>query len=112
MYTEADWPQAWTASALFSMIRAMLSIVPYAPLEALFLNPVLPDWLPALRLEGLRVGKALGTLNFHYKKDGKAVYEIVDQEGQLQIIRHRNPWSLLDVNGEQVKNSMRDLLTV
>ncbi len=111
MYTKADWPQAWTASAPFAMIRAMLGIVPFAPMEALFLNPMLPDWLPSLRLERLQVGKALVTLNFQRGSDGKTDFEVVDRKGTLHIVRHPKPWSLLDSPGEQIHNSIGNLLT-
>ena len=111
MYTKADWPQAWTASAPFAMIQAMLGILPYAPMETLFVNPALPDWLPVFRVERLRVGAAVVTLDFRRRKDGGTDYEVVKEEGPLRVIRHSNPWSLINGAGEQVKNSIMALLT-
>jgi hypothetical protein len=110
MYSKADWPQAWTASAPFAMVRAILGLLPYAPMQALFLNPMLPDWLPSLRLEGLRVGDAVVALNFRRGPDGNTDYEVVAQHGTLHIIRHPKPSSLIEGTGQQVKASVMDLL--
>src|SRR5581483_9820815 len=58
LYPHADSPQAWSASAVWCMLQAILAIFPYAPLDVLFVDPHLPDWLPEIRLKNLHVGAA------------------------------------------------------
>lgn len=48
VYPEASWPQAWSAAAVFCLIYAMLGTFPYAPLNTLFVDPHLPEWLPEI----------------------------------------------------------------
>jgi glycogen debranching enzyme len=43
LYPETNWPQAWSACAMFSLLQAMLGIYPYAPLNVLIVDPDLPD---------------------------------------------------------------------
>jgi glycogen debranching enzyme len=112
MYVKTHWPQAWSASAPFAMIQAMLGILPYAPLGILFLDPALPPWLPALRVEGLRVGQARLTLAFRRGSDGSTGSEVLDQEGSLHVVRHSAPWSLLVGSGQQVEDTVKDILPV
>jgi len=45
-YPQANFPQAWSASAVFSLLHALLGLYPYAPLNTLFIDPHLPQWLP------------------------------------------------------------------
>ena len=110
MYSKADWPQAWSASASFQMMQSLLGIVPYAPLEALFLCPALPEWLPHLRVERLRVGKAVVTLEFTREKDGSTEHRVVEQEGPLHIVRHADPWALLTGPGQALQERVSRLL--
>lgn len=109
MYVKADWPQAWTSSAPFKMLQAMLGIVPFAPLETLFVDPWLPEWLPALTVERLRVGKAVITLEFRRAKNGQTDYKIQDQEGTLQVLRQTRPWNVTTGSGKQVKDAVMSL---
>lgn len=110
MYIKADWPQAWTASAPFKMIQSMLGIVPFAPLETLFVDPWLPEWLPALTLEQLRVGKAEITLEFRRGEQGRTNYKVVEQKGALRVLRQPMPWALTAGSGKQVKQTVMSLL--
>lgn len=110
MYTKANWPQAWSASAPVQIMQSMLGIVPYAPLGTLLLDPSLPEWLPDLRLERLRVGDAVVTLDFNRRDDGKTEFRVADQEGPLHIVRTENPWSLLTGTGQALKDRVADLV--
>jgi glycogen debranching enzyme len=56
-YLGANVPQAWAAGATFAFLKAMLGLQPDAPNERLYVDPLLPDWLPDVHLKGLRVGK-------------------------------------------------------
>jgi glycogen debranching enzyme len=46
LYPQGNSPQAWSASALFLIVQALLGLYPYAPLRTLLLDPHLPEWLP------------------------------------------------------------------
>ena len=48
LYPKTNWPQAWSAASLFSIVQAMLGIYPFAPMKTLLLDPELPDWLPQI----------------------------------------------------------------
>jgi glycogen debranching enzyme len=103
LYTKADWPQAWSASAPFAMLQAMLGLYPYAPADLLFIDPHLPEWLPEITLERLRVGKAVVTLRFSRASDGSTGYEVLDQKSRLHIIRQSSPWSLTTGWAERIR---------
>ena len=94
MYPKTNWPQAWSSSAIFTIIQCMLGIYPYAPLHALFVDPHLPDWLPEITISNLHVGKAVVAIRFFREKDGDANYEVLDKQGHLHVIRQPSPWSL------------------
>ena len=60
-YLGANVPQAWAASAVFRLIALMCGIHvrtdPYG--SRIYLDPGLPDWLPALTIRGLRAGRGV-----------------------------------------------------
>src|SRR5215467_1230006 len=68
IYPDACAPQAWSASAVMWLIQAMLGMWSYAPLQALIVDPALPDWLPEVTLHGVQVGQARVSLRFY--RDG------------------------------------------
>jgi hypothetical protein len=110
MYPRANWPQAWSASAPFTVMQALLGIYPYAPLSVLFLDPWLPEWLPEFSIEQMRVGNATISLKFHRNNDARTNYEITDLTGKLHVIRQPSPWSLTAGFGERVKDAIVSLL--
>ncbi len=110
LYPKADWPQAWSASAPLTIIQAMLGIYPYAPLDVLFVDPWLPEWLPAVRVHEMRVGKATVTLTFHRRDDGKSEVKVEELRGPLHVIRQPSPWSLTAGPGERVMDAVRSLI--
>ena len=110
LYQRADSPQAWSASVPFAMVQALVGIYPYAPLNVLFLDPWLPDWLPEITLEHMRVGNAQITLNFKRNANGKTTYRVIELEGDLHVIHQPSPWSLTADWGERVKDAITSLL--
>lgn len=110
MYIRADWPQAWSASAPFLMLQAMLGIYPYASAHLLFLDPHLPDWLPEITVEQLRVGKAVVTLRFQRNSKGTTDWSVVDLEGPLHVVRQPSPWSLTAGWAERTRDIVESLL--
>jgi glycogen debranching enzyme len=109
-YPKANWPQAWSASAVFTLLQAVLGVYPYAPLEMLMLDPWLPEWLPEITLHHLRVGKAAATIRFYRKQDGTTDHEVVDTRGKLHVIRQPSPWSMTAGFGERVRDAVESLL--
>lgn len=110
LYTRADWPQAWSASAVFTVLQAMLSLYPYAPAHVLLVDPHLPEWLPEMKITNLRVGDATVSLQFRRKEDGTTDYKVMDLEGKLHVLRQPSPWSLTAGWAERVKDAISSLL--
>lgn len=111
LYERADSPQAWSASVPFIVLQALLGLYPYAPLNVLFLDPWLPEWLPEVSVERMQVGKARITLQFKRNKKGETDYEVTSSEGELHVIRQPSPWSLTADWGERVKDAVTSLLS-
>ena len=108
LYPKTNWPQAWSASALFTVIQAMLGIYPIAALNVLLLDPHLPDWLPEITLEQLHVGKAEVSLRFYREKD-KTHFQVLDKRGKLRVVRQPSPWSLTATFGERFRDAIESL---
>lgn len=87
LYPRTNWPQAWSAGAVFMIVQSLLGLYPYAPLDALFVDPHLPEWLPELTLSNLHVGKSVIDIRFRREADGSSSYEVLDRRGPLHIAR-------------------------
>src|SRR6201981_3049862 len=68
-YLGANVPQAWAAGSVFSLMQAILGIVPDAPHGKLYVDPLLPAWLPDLTLLDLLVG--LPSFDIRFWRDGE-----------------------------------------
>jgi glycogen debranching enzyme len=85
-YPVACSPQAWASGAVFQLIHAMLGLDPDAAAHELRLvSPSLPDWLPDVRLENLRVGDAVVDLLVR-RSDGSTGVEVLRRSGQLDVV--------------------------
>jgi glycogen debranching enzyme len=82
LYPKANWPQAWSASCLFSILQAMLGLYPFAPTKLLLIDPHLPDWLPEITLRNLRVGKSTVSIRF-YRKGKKTDFEVLEKRESM-----------------------------
>jgi glycogen debranching enzyme len=60
----ANIPQAWATGSIFHMVRTMLGLRADAPHKRLYVHPTLPNWLPDLELQRLRVGPCAITIRF------------------------------------------------
>lgn len=88
VYPDSNITQAWTASAMASLVQTMLGIRPVAPLGVLLLvRPRLPGWLPWLTLHALRVGDASVSIRFERQPDGSTRHEVLAQTGPLAVRR-------------------------
>jgi glycogen debranching enzyme len=110
LYPKANSPQAWSASAVFCFVQAMLGIYPYAPLNLLLVDPHLPDWLPEITLTDLRVGQATVTIRFYRKPGGESDYAVEELQGSLHVVRQPSPWSLTASFAERLKDLLTSLL--
>lgn len=83
-YLGANVPQAWAAGSVFHLLRAMLGLDADASKNRLYLDPLLPPWLPDLTLRQLRVGKA--TLDLRFWREGAATrHEVLAVQGDVQV---------------------------
>jgi glycogen debranching enzyme len=110
LYAAANSPQAWSASAIFCFVQAMLGLYPYAPLSLLLVDPHLPEWLPEITLQNLRVGEASVTIRFYRKDGGASDYEVQEQRGKLHVVRQPSPWSLTASFARRLKDVLTSLL--
>jgi glycogen debranching enzyme len=93
-YPRANTPQLWNASVFPMMLQSLLGLQPVAPLSLLAIDPVLPEWLPEVILEGVRLGNARATLRFWRTESGASHGEIVHHQGTLHLVRQPPPESL------------------
>ena len=86
-YLGANVPQAWAAGSCFALLQAMLGIQPDAPLDRLFVDPDLPEWLPDVTLLDLRVGRR--HLDIRFRRDGaKTVWDVL--RGDPKVVQYRS----------------------
>jgi glycogen debranching enzyme len=109
-YPQANAPQAWSSSAIFCLVQALLGLYPYAPLHMLLVDPQLPAWLPEITLSHLHIGKATVSIRFYRRADGRSDYRVLDKRGRLHILRQPSPWSLAASRTERVLEALRSLL--
>lgn len=109
LYPKANWPQAWSASSLFSVMQAILGIYPFAYMNTLFVDPHLPDWLPEITVSNLHVGNARCSLRF-YRKRERTHFDVLEKRGKLHILRQPSPWSLTAGLGERVEDLIESLV--
>src|SRR3984957_1195898 len=75
-YLGANVPQAWAAGTPFALLQAMLGIQQDAPRGKLYVDPVLPVWLPNVTLTDLRLGRQ--RFNIRFWRDGKeTLFEVL-----------------------------------
>ncbi len=85
-YPVACSPQAWAAGATFQLLEAMLGLAPDAATHELELRgPMLPAWLPEVRLHNLVVGDAVVDLLVR-RSDGSTGVEVLRRSGDLDVV--------------------------
>jgi glycogen debranching enzyme len=88
----ANIPQAWASGSVFQMMQTILGLRADAPHKRLYVNPTLPEWLPELQVQGLRVGPCSFTLHF-WREEGRSRWEVLEvvvdpgvaQEDRIQV---------------------------
>jgi len=84
-YLGANVPQAWAAGSVFHLLRALLGLDADAHGHTLYVDPVLPKWLPDITLHNLRVGTSMVTLRFWRELD-ETRYEVLSSNNGLQVV--------------------------
>ena len=93
-YPQANAPQLWNATAFPLTVQTLAGIVPLAPYDTLIVDPALPDWLPELVFQNLRVGGATATLRFWRDACGQSKFQVLHKRGTLHVVRQPPPESL------------------
>jgi hypothetical protein len=78
-------PQAWAAGSVFTLIHAILGIVPDAPRGKLYIDPQLPQWLPDLTLLDLHLGRHRFDIRFW--RDGEETQFEVQKGAPEAVVR-------------------------
>jgi glycogen debranching enzyme len=84
-YAGVNVPQAWAAGSVFFLLQAILGIVPDAPRGKLYLDPLLPPWLPDITVSGLRLGKHRFDIRF-WRDDETTRFELL--HGDAKMVEH------------------------
>ncbi|KXV10698.1 hypothetical protein CR51_08785 [Caballeronia megalochromosomata] len=85
-YLGANVPQAWAAGSVFSLLYAILGLQPDAPSRVLFVDPVLPPWLPDVTLRDLHIGEQTFDIRF-WRTDQKTQFAVLKGEPSAVIQR-------------------------
>jgi len=85
-YLGANVPQSWAAGSIFSLLHSLIGIEINPVTSTIFADPTLPDWLPELRLERVRLGDR--TVNLRVWRDGEdSRIEITGGAGNVFIVK-------------------------
>jgi len=109
LYPAANAPQAWSSATVVSMVQAILGLQPFAPHGVLLVDPHLPEWLPTLTVHHLRVGNAVLSLRFDRQPDGKSGFRVLEQRGDIRVVRAAAPWPLVFGSGASLQAQLKDL---
>jgi glycogen debranching enzyme len=81
-YIGANVPQAWAAGSSFMLTQALLGFLPDAPRNKLYVDPLLPTWLPDLTVQDLRIGKH--RMDIRFWRDGEQTqFEVIKGDRKL-----------------------------
>jgi glycogen debranching enzyme len=86
-YPRANTPQLWNASVFPLLIHSVLGFQPVALLDTLFVDPVLPTWLPELVVHDLRLAGATVTLRFWRDSSGSSHAEVLHKRGTFRLVK-------------------------
>jgi glycogen debranching enzyme len=86
-YLGANIPQAWAAGSVFALMQAMLGFMPDAPRGKLYVDPLLPEWLPDLTMFDLRIGGQRLDIRF-WRDGGQTQFEVL--RGDPKAVERRS----------------------
>jgi hypothetical protein len=67
------------------VVLALLALRPVAPLRSIVVDPHLPEWLPDLTLEGVRVGTA--TFDLELRRSARGRVRVRTQGDRVAVLR-------------------------
>ncbi len=85
-YLGASVPQAWASGTVFFLLRSLLGAHVEPEKRQLDLDPVLPEWLPDVRLEGFHLGDRRVDLRV-WREDGETRAEISGDDAVTLVLR-------------------------
>ncbi len=91
-YLGVNVPQAWAAGSVFAFTQALVGAEADAPNRKLYLNPVLPDWLPDFVLHDVAVGEQVFDLKFR-RVNGETITEVLKGDAGSVVLREDTPTS-------------------
>ena len=81
-YIGANVPQAWAAGSAFTLTAAILGLLPDAPRNKLYIDPLLPAWLPDLTVQDLRIGTHKFDIRF-WREGERTEFEVLDGDASI-----------------------------
>ena len=81
-YIGANVPQAWAAGSAFMLTQALLGFLPDAPRDKLYVDPLLPKWLPDLTIYDLRIGRHKFDIRF-WREEEDTAFEVINGDPEL-----------------------------
>lgn len=92
-HSHANVPQAWAAGSAFQLLATITGLRADAPAGMVFVDPVLPHWLPDLVLEHISVADARLTLRF-WKEAQQTMWDAtIVGDSKLKVEQRRwSPW--------------------
>lgn len=89
-YIGANVPQAWAAGSAFMLTQAVLGFEPDAPRNRLYVDPLLPQWLPDLTIRDLRIGRH--KLDVRFWRDGEETkFQVLKGDPSVVVATHGRP---------------------
>jgi glycogen debranching enzyme len=85
-YHRANVPQAWAAGSAFMLLQTLLGIEPDAPRGVMYIDPLLPEWLPDVTLYGLQLGEQQFDISF-WREGETTQFEVL--RGDAPAVRLR-----------------------
>jgi glycogen debranching enzyme len=80
----ANIPQAWATGSIFQMVGTILGLRADAPHKRLYVQPTLPDWLPAVELRHLQVGPCAITLRF-WREGNESRWQVIEVKADKHV---------------------------
>ena len=75
-YLGANVPQAWAAGTSFMLLQTLLGLQQDAPRGKLYVDPMLPEWLPDVSLTDLRLGRHHFDIRF-WREGNETKFEVL-----------------------------------
>jgi len=86
-YLGANVPQGWAAGSVFAMLQMIVGFQPDAPAGHLYIDPILPDWLPELVVKDMRVGRRIFNLRC-WREGSETRFEVL--KGAASAVSRRD----------------------